>query len=237
MTVLCSARLHISCCCSGKSPWNSCRQVYANLSSQPLKKPSKFQEWIERGQTSKQKRAQTLLKWRVNFLFFVTRQVNRCVLKVTIQLCIDWFNSNPIQFKNSRPREWQKSFPPQNWSFLRSHCKLLLQALAAVGFTASYLKRIVIDVSYHNYQETSSFWENSLVSSPYRAVSVSAHNCLWSTKQANIPGFFDMEWNGVLFKNGLCYSYKLTLETDMWQMTLHVQIICLKTVNFNVNFY
>lgn len=42
----------------------------------------------------------------------------------------------------------------------------LLQALAHVGFTASYLKRIVIDVSYHNYQETSSFWENSLVRSP-----------------------------------------------------------------------
>lgn len=58
------------------------------------------------------------------------------------------------------------TFPPQKRSLLKSHCKLLLQALAAVGFTASYLKRIVIYVSYHNYQETSSFWENSLVSSP-----------------------------------------------------------------------
>lgn len=32
-------------------------------------------------------------------------------------------------------------------------------------------------------------------------------------------------------------GYKLTLKTDLWQMTLHVQIICLKTVNVNVNFY
>lgn len=106
--MLCSARLHVSCCCSGKSPWNSCRQVYANLSSQLVKKLSKYLELIERGQTTEQKTALTLLKYRVDFLFFVTRQVNRCVLSVTIQLSINWFHRKPIQFKNSRPKEWQK---------------------------------------------------------------------------------------------------------------------------------
>lgn len=30
---------------------------------------------------------------------------------------------------------------------------------------------------------------------------------------------------------------KLNLKIDLWQMTLHVQIINVKTANFNVNFY
>lgn len=32
-------------------------------------------------------------------------------------------------------------------------------------------------------------------------------------------------------------GYKLTLKIDLRQVTIHVQIICLKTANFNVDFY
>lgn len=134
------------------------------------------------------------------------------------------------------------NFSPQKIMFLNSLCKQLLQALAAVGFTDSaswlYLKSVMTDVSYHNYQETSGCQENSLVSSPQHLWSnfnISQHVKLsMIIEWANVLRFFDMgRCLIVLYFRG----YKLTLKINLQQMTLYGQITSLKTEYFNVNFY
>jgi len=76
-----------------------------------------------------------------------------------IYLSTDGFHRKPVQFRKKEAQRVIKASKYLNESFLKSLCKSFLQALTAVGFTDSvswlYFKSVMIDVSYHNYQETS----------------------------------------------------------------------------------